>query len=168
MSQQLVASLSSTDYSANVGVLETAHSIFRPWRAHVRSDRLYAEINLVLQSFMTPFLQLFRQTANLLLSYASASLPNCEELAQCQVLLAEIYFDFTCQDLPPDIEDSHEEFFGPSTGWFQKFLAWSPQGPCSEVSFQWRLMILTQNWLRLSPITMQRPSLLKSRLAFWR
>jgi hypothetical protein len=24
-------------------------------------------------------------------------------MTQCQVLLAEIYFDFTCQDLPPDI-----------------------------------------------------------------
>lgn len=42
------------------------------------------------------------------------------------VLLVDIFYDFTCQDLPPAIEDSHDEFFKPSSGWFQAFLAWTP------------------------------------------
>jgi exportin-2 (importin alpha re-exporter) len=129
-----VASLSPTDYTINIGVLETAHSIFRPWRAHVRSDKLYTEINLVLKSFMSPFLHLFRQTVATLLSYGSVTQPNYDVVARCQVLLLDIYFDFTCQDLPPDIEDSHHEFFEPSNGWFQRLLACEPQGSSTDVS----------------------------------
>ncbi|KZP10235.1 hypothetical protein FIBSPDRAFT_963317 [Athelia psychrophila] len=60
---QLTTSLSPTDTTTNASVLETAHSIFAPWRAHVRSDALFSEINYVLSRFMDPFLQLFRHTA---------------------------------------------------------------------------------------------------------
>ena len=130
--QQLIASFSATDYNINVGVLQTAHSIFQQWRAHVRSDELFTEIIIVLSKFMDPFMQLFRQTASLLLTTPSPnpSLTTPKEkyalLAQAMVLLVDIYYDFTCQDLPPTIEDSHEEFFGPGSGWFQAFLLWDP------------------------------------------
>lgn len=130
--QQLIASFSATDYNINVGVLQTAHSIFQQWRAHVRSDELFTEINFVLSKFMDPFMQLFRQTASLLLTKPSPNpaLTTPKEkyalLAQVMVLLVDIYYDFTCQDLPPAIEDSHEEFFGPGSGWFQAFLLWEP------------------------------------------
>jgi exportin-2 (importin alpha re-exporter) len=130
--------LSPTDYLVNSGVLETAHSIFRPWRSRVRSDELFTEINLVLETFMTPFLQLFRQTANLLLTHESTPLPNYVLLAQCQILLQDIYYDFSCQDLPPGLEDSNEEFFSPVQGWFQRFLAWDPmilRGDVSHLEF---------------------------------
>jgi hypothetical protein len=46
------------DSVAIQGVLQTAHSIFRKWRAAFRSDVLYTEINLVLASFAQPFLEL--------------------------------------------------------------------------------------------------------------
>ncbi|KIJ59904.1 hypothetical protein HYDPIDRAFT_99775 [Hydnomerulius pinastri MD-312] len=121
---QLVMSLSPTEYNINIGVLETAHSIFRHWRAQVRSDELFTEINLVFSRFMTPFLQLFRQSANLL--FSSPAPANLGVVTQAQILLAEIFYDFTCQDLPPAIEDSHDEFFAPSNGWFQRFLTWDP------------------------------------------
>ncbi|RDB24273.1 Importin alpha re-exporter [Hypsizygus marmoreus] len=122
---QLVSSLSPTDYNINVGVLETAHSIFRQWRAHVRSDQLFSEINLVLSKFVLPFLGLFRQTATFLTS-PSTPKANLALLAQAMVLLIDIFYDFTCQDLPPAIEDAHAEFFGPGTGYFHAFLSWDP------------------------------------------
>jgi hypothetical protein len=98
----------------------------------VRSDELFTEINFVLSKFIDPFMQLFRQTASLLLTTPSPNpaLTTPKEkytlLAQAMVLLVDIYYDFTCQDLPPTIEDSHEEFFGPGSGWFQAFLLWDP------------------------------------------
>ena len=111
-------------------MLQTAHSIFQQWRAHVRSDELFTEINIVLAKFMTPFLQLFRQTASLLLSdptnSAALSKENYAVLAQALILLNDIYYDFTCHDLPPAIEDNHDQFFAPKTGWFQAFLLWDP------------------------------------------
>ncbi|KAK2460740.1 hypothetical protein APHAL10511_007210 [Amanita phalloides] len=129
---QLVTSLSTTDYEVNLGVLQTAHSIFRPWRSQVRSDKLYSEINFVLSKFMAHFLQLFRQTSSLLLTAPSPNPPstlpkeNYVLLARNMVLLVDIFYDFTCQDLPPAIEDSYDEFFGSSPGWFQAFLVWEP------------------------------------------
>lgn len=58
--QQLVASLTESDYGINLGVLQTAHSIFRRWRAAFRSDALYSEINFVLSRFAEPYLALLK------------------------------------------------------------------------------------------------------------
>ncbi len=82
---------------------------------------------------MAHFLQLFRQTASLLLSTPSPNpaltspKENYALLARNMVLLIDIFYDFTCQDLPPAIEDSYNEFFGSSPGWFQTFLNWDPE-----------------------------------------
>jgi exportin-2 (importin alpha re-exporter) len=121
--QKLVQSLSQHDYQVNVGVLETAHSIFRPWRADTRSDALFTTINYVLSRFSKPFLQMLLHTSNLL--FSSPSPPNLALIAQTQAILIDIFFDLTAQDLPPDFEDAHFQFFGPD-GLFLKFLAWNP------------------------------------------
>lgn len=121
---QLILSLSQTDYSINVGVLQTAHSIFNQWRAQVRSDELFTEINFVLSRFMQPFLDLCNQTATILLS--SPAPPNIAIVTQAQIILVDIFYDFTCQDLPPGIEDAHDSFFAPQTGLFQRFMSWDP------------------------------------------
>ncbi|KAJ8091228.1 importin-alpha export receptor [Marasmius tenuissimus] len=126
---QLVQSLNTPDSNTILGVLHTAHSIFRQWRAHVRSDQLFTEINFVFEKFMTPFLDLFRKVASTLVKNPNiASVPREEKaiLTQCMILLVEIYYDFTCQDIPPAIEDSHNEFFGGSDGWFPAFMTWDP------------------------------------------
>ncbi|KXN81986.1 Importin-alpha re-exporter [Leucoagaricus sp. SymC.cos] len=120
---QLVGSLSASDYNVNIAVLETAHSIFRPWRAQVRSDPLFTVINFVLSKFMNPFLGLFRQTSQLLLSTPPST--NYSQIAQAMVFLLDIFYDLTCQDLPPAIEDSYAEFFG-DNGCFFGFLDWDP------------------------------------------
>ena len=114
----------------NLSILETAHSIFRPWRAETRSDGLFSTINYVLNRFAKPFLQLLSHTANILFS------PNFQGdiglVAQTQVILIDLFFDLTCQDLPPDFEDSHVQFFGPQ-GLFLTFLSWNPSSLATEV-----------------------------------
>jgi len=111
--------------------METAHSIFRPWRAQVRSDPLFTVINIVLSKFMDPFLAIFRQTSQYLLS--SQPSPNYPQIAQTMVYLLDIFYDLTCQDLPPAIEDNYAEFFG-ETGWFFGFLDWDPLELRQDVS----------------------------------
>ena len=49
--------------TANNGVLQVAHSVFKRWRPLFRSDDLYTEINFVLEKFADPFLQLFQVRA---------------------------------------------------------------------------------------------------------
>ncbi|KAF9816482.1 hypothetical protein IEO21_04087 [Rhodonia placenta] len=117
---QLVQSLSEENYDVNIGVLETAHSIFRPWRSEARSDPLFLTINYVLERFATPFLSLFNHSAQLL--FAVPAPPNLSLVAQAVVLLVDIYYDLTCQDLPPAMEDNHLHFFGPPDGLFIKTL----------------------------------------------
>jgi exportin-2 (importin alpha re-exporter) len=116
--QQLVNSFSPSDYNINIGVLETAHSIFRPWRSAVRSNELFTTINLVLNKFMPPYLALLQKTTESIFTTPT------ELTAQAEVLLIQLFYDLTCQDLPPAIEDANEQFFAPNTGLFHRFLAW--------------------------------------------
>lgn len=88
---------------------------------------------------MEPFLGLFRHTAGLLLTPpptldTSSSSGEYAAQAQTMALLMEIFYDFTCQDLPPAIEDAHAEFFSPPEGWFQRLLGWNPAGLNVDVS----------------------------------
>ena len=127
ISQKLVGSLSQTNFSVNIGVLQTAHSIFQYWRAATRSDSLFTVINYVLERFSKPFLQLFQITAQSLLGNAPGDATSTLELrAHAMALMVDIFYDLTCQDLPPDIEDNHAKFFGPEGGLFLQFLAWDP------------------------------------------
>lgn len=125
------------NYSVSLGVLETAHSIFYQWRSAVRSNELYTVINYVLSHFVAPFVSFFRETANILLS--NPDLPNLHAVAQSQAILMSLFYDLTCQDLPPLLEDNHAEFFGApdssSPGWFMRFLAWDPPALRGDVRF---------------------------------
>ncbi|KAG6820300.1 hypothetical protein H0H93_002564 [Arthromyces matolae] len=173
---QLVASLSATDYNVNVGVLETAHSIFRKWRAQVRSDSLFTEINLVLTAFVAPFLQLFRQTATLLQdprSNPSVTTPiaNYALLAQAMVHLNDIFYDFTCHDLPPALEDAHAEFFEPGKGWFQFFLSWNSaelkgdpddSTPSLPSQIKTRILEIAELYIKLYPEQLQQSPAIES------
>lgn len=127
----MVERLSDKDYQVNLSILETAHSIFRPWRAETRSDDLFSTINYVLERLAKPFLHLFSYTADLLFSPSFQG--DIGLVAQTQTILIDLFFDLTCQDLPPDFEDSHAQFFGPQ-GLFLTFLSWNPPALASEVS----------------------------------
>jgi exportin-2 (importin alpha re-exporter) len=81
---------------------------------------------------MQPFLNLSNQTATILLS--SPAPPNLAIVTQAQIILADIFYDFTCQDLPPGIEDAHDSFFAPQIGIFQRFMSWDPVELRSDVS----------------------------------
>ncbi|KAF5346357.1 hypothetical protein D9757_014807 [Collybiopsis confluens] len=163
---QLVNSLSPTDYNTNLGVLQTGHSIFRQWRSLVRSDRLYTEINLVFSKFLTPFLQLFRQTAELL-TRPGQSADQVTLLGQCMVLLVEIYYDFTCHDLPPAIEDSHVEFFGSDGGFFPGLMRWDPAElevdpdsttPSIPTQLKTSILLVVELFIKLFPDALQSSS----------
>ncbi|KAI0329277.1 Cse1-domain-containing protein [Cubamyces sp. BRFM 1775] len=159
---KLVFSLSDSNFEVNIGVLETAHSIFRPWRAEARSDALFTVINYVLSRFTRPFLQLFLHTATLL--FSSPPPANLAQIAQAMVFLVDIFYDLTCQDLPPDIEDAHAQFFGPENGLFLKLLMWDPaelQGdpddttPSLPSQIKTRILEIVELYVKLYPETLQ-------------
>ncbi|GAA5913683.1 importin-alpha export receptor [Sporobolomyces salmoneus] len=106
---QLVQSLSPTDFVVNNAVLQTAHSIFRRWRSEFRTDDLFLEIKFVLERFCAPFLSLFQQTDSILST--SGLTPDQHALVLKTLLyLLQIYHDLNSQDLPEFFEDRLGEF----------------------------------------------------------
>ena len=105
----------------NLGLLETAHSIFREWRSRARSDAFWSIIKLMHSKFLVLYFQPFKMTIKLLATPEPLH-------AQTMAVLIDIYYDLTCQDLAPEFDDRHETFFAEGTGYFMQLMAWdSPQ-----------------------------------------
>ncbi|KAF5879233.1 putative chromosome segregation protein cse1 protein [Botrytis fragariae] len=101
----LVSRLTPNNAKINNGVLEVAHSIFKRWRPLFASDALYTEVNHVLSKFGQPFVQLLASTDQQI----QANKDNKEVLKQhfeTMNLLMKVFFDLSCQDLPPIFEDN--------------------------------------------------------------
>ena len=122
--QRLVQSLSPDDLNQTLTILETAHSIFGPWRSAIASQDLYRVIKYALSRFTEPFFQVFRALADHVLSGATPP-ENLPLEGQIVYNLLQLYYDLNAQDLPPEFEDSYMEFFAPQSGWFPRFLTWT-------------------------------------------
>ncbi|GAA5958061.1 hypothetical protein JCM21900_003574 [Sporobolomyces salmonicolor] len=106
---QLVQPLSPTDFVVNNAVLQTAHSIFRRWRAEFRTDTLFLEIKFVLERFCAPYLTLFQQTDSIL-SNPGLTAEQHALVIKTLLLLLQLYHDLNSQDLPEFFEDRLAEF----------------------------------------------------------
>lgn len=116
----LVARLSPNNPVVNNGVLQVAHSIFKRWRPLFRSDELYTEINHVLSKFSMPFLTLLVDTDKAIAENEN----NPEKLRQyfqTLNLILKLFFDLSCQDLPPVFEEN----FGSFAVYFHKYLTYN-------------------------------------------
>ncbi|KAF1918242.1 CAS/CSE protein [Ampelomyces quisqualis] len=100
----LISRLTPDNSAVNNGVLQVAHSVFKRWRPLFRSDDLFTEINHVLSKFSSPFLQLLENTDRLI----TASEGNPAALKEAFTtldLIVKLFYDLSCQDLPPVFED---------------------------------------------------------------
>ncbi|CAG8955249.1 hypothetical protein HYFRA_00011231 [Hymenoscyphus fraxineus] len=115
----LISRLTSDNAKVNLGVLEVAHSIFKRWRPLFASDDLYTEINHVLNKFGQPFVELLANTDRQI----EANKNNKDVLKQhVEVLnlLVKLFYDLSCQDLPPIFEEN----LAPVTGLLHKYLTY--------------------------------------------
>lgn len=116
----LVSRLTPDNSAVNNGVLQVAHSVFKRWRPLFRSDDLFTEINHVLSKFSTPFLQLLENTDALIT--ASESNPAAlKEAFLTLELIVKLFYDLSCQDLPPVFEDH----IGIIAGLLHKYLVYN-------------------------------------------
>ncbi|KAJ3054316.1 importin-alpha export receptor [Rhizophlyctis rosea] len=109
--EDLLANLNPNDYNVNIGVLQTAHSIFRRYRHQFASDRLFAEIKFVLDTFAAPYLQFFLQTDALITANANNK-EALKPLMQCLLLLFKIFWSLNSQEFAEFFEDHYGEFVG--------------------------------------------------------
>lgn len=101
----LISRLTPDNTTVNNGVLRVAHSIFKRWRPLFRSDELFTEINHVLSRFGAPFLTLLENTDRVIT--AAGNDPAALKPAFTTLdLILKIFYDLSCQDLPPVFEDN--------------------------------------------------------------
>jgi len=101
----LISRLTPDNATVNNGVLRVAHSIFKRWRPLFRSDDLFTEINHVLSKFSAPFLTLLENTDIVITN--SQNDPQALKAAFTTLdLIVKIFYDLSCQDLPPVFEDN--------------------------------------------------------------
>lgn len=85
--------------------LSTLHEVTKVWRGQFRSDKLYEEINYVLGKFAPVWWQSVQVTNQALLDPATpaALMKPLMTVFHLQVVL---FYDLSCQDLPPLFEDN--------------------------------------------------------------
>jgi exportin-2 (importin alpha re-exporter) len=120
LTQDLVNRLSNTDYKVTNGVLEVAHSIFQRWRPLFQSNELYEEINHVLGTFGEPFVQML-SVADQQIEANKNNQAALKGWFDTMSLLIRIFYDLSCQDLPPVIESN----FGPIVTILLKYLSYT-------------------------------------------
>ncbi|KAF2097453.1 putative chromosome segregation protein Cse1 [Rhizodiscina lignyota] len=101
----LVSRLTPDNAVVNNGVLQVAHSIFKRWRPLFRSDELFTEINHVLSKFSTPFLTLLERT-DAMIGQSQNNKEALSQYFQTMNLMMKLFYDLSCQDLPPAFEDN--------------------------------------------------------------
>ncbi|KAH9266101.1 hypothetical protein BASA83_010843 [Batrachochytrium salamandrivorans] len=111
--------LSLQNLDGNVGVLQTAHSIFKRWRHHFRSDALYSEIKFSINQFASPYFEFFK-AIDAMIDSSKDDKPRIEKLLEILLFLIKIFYSLNCHDLPEFFEDHHAHFMN----LFAKYLSY--------------------------------------------
>lgn len=106
---QLLAKISSSDYSSNLVMLKTCHKIFKRYRLEERSDDLYREINFVMEKFGPFMLQIFEGIASILKS-GVLDRKLLEIIIQNAIYANKIFYSLNFQDIPAFFEDNLTKF----------------------------------------------------------
>lgn len=95
--------------------MQTAHSIFKRYRYEFKSQELWTEIKLVLDSFAKPLTELFINTVNLAAQHANNAVA-IKIITSSLTLICKIFYSLNFQDLPEHFEDNMKT-------WMENFLA---------------------------------------------
>jgi exportin-2 (importin alpha re-exporter) len=107
----LVSRLRPEDLAVNIGVFQVAHSIFGRWRPLFRSDELYTEVNHVLAKFTQPFLSSWQSLDAYIESHSNDKEALSKAFAELDLIIL-LFYDLSCQDLPPVFEDNLQGISG--------------------------------------------------------
>lgn len=117
---ELVSRLSTTDPKVTNGVLEVAHSIFVRWRPLFQSNALNIEVMHVVNTFGDSFIRML-SVADQQIETNKNNEAELKGWLNTMSLLIRIFYDLSCQDLPPVIE-SHLQ---PITQLMLKYLSYT-------------------------------------------
>uniref|UniRef100_A0A4W4EB68 Exportin-2 n=1 Tax=Electrophorus electricus TaxID=8005 RepID=A0A4W4EB68_ELEEL len=104
---EMVTRFQSGDFHIINGVLRTAHSLFKRYRHEFKSNELWMEIKLVLDTFAQPLTELFKATIDLCQTHAT-DINALKVLFSSLTLISKLFYSLNFQDLPEFFEDNME------------------------------------------------------------
>uniref|UniRef100_A0A3Q2FGW3 Exportin-2 n=1 Tax=Cyprinodon variegatus TaxID=28743 RepID=A0A3Q2FGW3_CYPVA len=104
---EMVTRFRSGDFHIINGVLRTAHSLFKRYRHEFKSNELWTEIKLVLDTFALPLTELFKATIDLCQTHAN-DVSALKVLFSSLTLISKLFYSLNFQDLPEFFEDNME------------------------------------------------------------
>uniref|UniRef100_A0A4W5JLS3 Exportin-2 n=1 Tax=Hucho hucho TaxID=62062 RepID=A0A4W5JLS3_9TELE len=104
---EMVTRFQSGDFHIINGVLRTAHSLFKRYRHEFKSNELWLEIKLVLDTFANPLTELFKATIELCQTHAT-DINALKILFSSLALISKLFYSLNFQDLPEFFEDNME------------------------------------------------------------
>lgn len=104
---EMVEKFGTGDFNVINGVLQTAHSIFKRYRYEFKSQKLWEEIKLVLETFAKPLTELLVVTMGLAKTHA-ANESALRIIYSSLHLMAKVFYSLNSQDLPEFFEDNME------------------------------------------------------------
>jgi len=119
---ELIGKLGGGDYAVVNPVLATADAIFGRYRGQYKSETLYKELKYVLELWVRPMLELFKQTGAAVQQGGPPE--RLRQLLECARLVCSIFYSLNSQELPAEFEDTQAEWMGE----FHKYLQY-PDAP---------------------------------------
>uniref|UniRef100_A0A672MIT3 Exportin-2 n=2 Tax=Sinocyclocheilus grahami TaxID=75366 RepID=A0A672MIT3_SINGR len=104
---EMVTRFQSGDFHVINGILRTAHSLFKRYRHEFKSNELWSEIKLVLDTFAQPLTELFKATIDLCQTHAT-DINALKVLFSSLALISKLFYSLNFQDLPEFFEDNME------------------------------------------------------------
>lgn len=102
---EMVEKFATGDFNIINGVLQTAHSIFKRYRFEFKSQKLWEEIKLVLDTFAKPLTDLLLVTMDLAKTHAGNE-AALKVIYSSLGLMAKVFYSLNSQDLPEFFEDN--------------------------------------------------------------
>jgi exportin-2 (importin alpha re-exporter) len=102
---EMIEKFSSADFHVINGVLKTGHSLFKRYRHEFKSNELWSEIKLVLNTFAAPLTDLLKHMMTLVHQHASDP-AALKVLFSSLTLISKIFYSLNYQDLPEFFEDN--------------------------------------------------------------
>ncbi|TWW62129.1 Exportin-2 [Takifugu flavidus] len=94
---EMVTRFRSGDFHIINGVLRTAHSLFKRYRHEFKSNELWTEIKLVLDTFAPPLTELFKATIDLCQTHAT-DVNALKVLFSSLILICKLFYSLNFQD----------------------------------------------------------------------
>ncbi len=112
----LVSRANPQDYNTLLGVLRTAHSVFRRYRNVSMSTDVLKELKFILEQFQRPLTAIFLATWQQISSPQQPDAARLGVLLEAANLCTKLFYDLNYVDLPEFFEDNMKEWM---TGFLQ-------------------------------------------------